>query len=192
MQDTGVFCFRGCSEAHAMHRLGKGCCNNPMYNKPASWSFMTDGAFSAPSSQVTGWRHREWLPDPVPPSSPSQQPPALIPVTTSPCLEIFSPWPQAPGSLRKGISQWFLHCSLWKSYITSAIGKCLHHLAFVLVSLNTDSKITLISIPNKHIVASLLVRHRLWISLLWKLQNTALVSVTSFKGAPGVLNEKFI
>lgn len=126
------------------------------------------------------------------PAAPASSPPALIPVTTSPCLEIFSPWPQAPGSLRKGISQWFLHCSLWKSDTTSAIGKCLHHLAFVLVSLNTDSKIILISIPNKHIVASLLVRHRLWISLLWKLQKTALVSVTSFKGAPGVLNEKFI
>lgn len=193
MQDMGIFCFRGYSEAHSTYRLGKDRRNNLRYSKASvNWSFMTDGAFSAPSSQLTGQRHKEWLPAPLPPSSPGQQPPAVIPVTTSPRLDIFSPWPQAPGSLSKGISQWFLHCSLWKSYTTGAIGKCLHYLAFVLVSLNTDSKIILISIPDKYIVVSLLVRHRLWISLPWKLQKTALVSATSFKGAPGVLNEKFI
>lgn len=181
MQDTGIFCFRGCNEAYDTYRLGKGCCNNLMCNKPSvNWFSITNSVFSAHRSQVTGWRQREWLPAPVPPSSPSQQPTAVIPVTTSPRLEIFSPWPQAPGSLRKGISQWFLHRSLWKSYTTRASGKCLHCLAFVTVSLNTDSKIILIYILNKHIVASLLVRHRLWISLSWKLQKTALVS-TFFK-----------
>lgn len=176
-----------------MYKLGKDCCNNLMCNKPSvNRSLMTNSVFSAPRSQVTGWRQRKWLPVPVPPSSPSQQPPAVIPVTTSPRLETFSPWPQVPGWLRKGISQWFLHCSLWKSYTTRVSGKCLHCLAFVTVSLNTDSKIILTSILNKHIVASLLVRHRLWIFLSWKLQKTALVSTTSFKGDPGVLNKKLI
>lgn len=124
------------------------------------------------------------------PAAPASTHPAEIPVTTSSQLEIFSTWPQAPGPLREGISWWFLHCSLWKSYTTRATRKCLHCLAFFLISANNDSKIILISIPKKHIVDSLLVGHR--ISLPWELQKTALLSATSFKGVPGVLNEKFI
>lgn len=38
---------------------------------------------------------------------------------------------------------------------------------------------------------TLCVRHRLWISLPWNLQKTVLLTATSFKWAPDVLNEKF-
>jgi len=91
MQDMGIFCFIGCREAHGTYRLGKGHCNNLMYKKSSvKRSLMLDGAFSAPSPQVTGWGHREGLPAPVTLSSPSQQPPAAIPVATSPHLKIFA------------------------------------------------------------------------------------------------------
>lgn len=52
---------------------------------------------------------------------PQPEPQAVITVTTSPHPEFFSPWPQAPGPLRKDISWLFLHCLLQLPCKTRAI-----------------------------------------------------------------------
>lgn len=126
-----------------------------------------------------------------PPCSPSQEPTAMTPLITPPHSENFHYGHRLQNHYKKVFN------NVFSTALCTA--KILHHQCnqevFALPGLCSSIckhclKIIPISIPDRHIVDSLLVRHRLWIFLPWKLGNTALVLATSFKGAAGVISEK--